>query len=132
MKRVWALLIDEMIVFLVMSIIGVIILLSNLGLDPPVYQYISTLMVFIYMFSCDYFFKGVTIGKKCLGIKTYYEDEKPNYLLIALVHSFFRFIFGFAVIVGAFFYIAGNGKMFYEKWLHISIRPCDEKDKDES
>lgn len=130
-KRLFAFLIDHLIFLLVIMIVGPLIIFIDNDITAQNVSLILTIFLLLYNFIFDYFFKGITPGKKCMKIKMYFEDEHPNYFLIAIVHSLCRTFLDFVYFIGAFLFIVGNGKMPYERWLHISIKASDEKERSE-
>lgn len=84
MKRVKALLVDNLLGFILMCIIVCIMKTFSLREYKIQISCIYVALLYMYYFVCDYIFKGNTIGKRVIGIKVHFKDENVNYFKYAL------------------------------------------------
>lgn len=122
MKRIIAVLVDEVISL----IISIMLIEVALFMDINIQQNFLTKFILIvcmgYVFFCDYFLKGMTLGKRLTNTKVYFLESPPDYLEFAFIHGLCRVLLFIAGPIGMIVYSWGNGKMPYEEWVHVEIK----------
>lgn len=76
----------------------------------------------LYNFIVDYFFDGMGIGKKIMGLKVTFSPDNKKRFLYCLFHGLMRYIFTVLWIVSLCYYYGINkGKMPYDVWFKASV-----------
>ena len=111
MKRFFAMFIDVtiLVVFFYFYTIPFTIPSNGFGL-----QFSWVLLYLAYNFTADYFYNGISIGKKIAGLKE--ESYKPEKrMLYCITHGLFRLIFFIILPITIIYYIISKGKIPYDK-----------------
>lgn len=124
MKRVAAFLIDHMILAYIFVIAGFFLLDSSGGFveDEMVWIYlIAGLLCYLgYFFVWDYFFQGMTPGKKIIGVRLqWYQGEGFAKVRDVVQHIVLRTGILLVWPIALICYLSSNGKMPYDQRLGI-------------
>lgn len=90
---------------------------DELSLAFDIWLFFMIIVMFMYYACSDYFFKGVTIGKKITGLRIF-RNEKKSDIQFSFFHAGIKIIASLIWPVTLIYYMRTQN-MFYDKWLNI-------------
>lgn len=120
MRRVGALLLDIFIITILAVIVSVIAILLFHNLPPYFGNLMVQVVIVVYTFIFDYFFNGITIGKKAANLKIDFAPQTSK-LKFAILHTLCKTVAISLSIISFILFLCGNGVMPYDKWLGIKV-----------
>lgn len=119
-KRVGAVALDYLVLAFALPLSTFAVLLIKKSISGSPMMAALVFSVFAYSSVCDFFFKGVTLGKKAAGLKV--EFLTPiSPLKFALLHSLLKNLSALVIILSLVVYICCQGVMPYDRWLHMYV-----------
>ncbi len=127
MKRLFALLVDLMVAQIIFQTYTSFFTLPDGNFSRFLYGISSNMFFILYNWVFDFWFDGLTFGKRLFGLKIIFK--KDNRLIFGFAHGFLRW-FSCLVIpfAGIYYFSIGKGKMPYDCWLGIAIEDKNRKE----
>lgn len=114
MKRFFAMFIDLSLISTFFYFYTCLFDVSSNQASQNLYKLSWLCLYLFYNFIVDYFFEGVGIGKKILGIKGTFTQEKK--FVYGITHGLVRLLCYILLPFTGIYYLVTKGKIPYDKW----------------
>ena len=74
---------------------------------------------FLYYWFSDFYLKGSSLGKRIVGVQTKQAGKDPS-LSFSFIHASIKFFAAMCYVISLAYFLF-TGRMFYDKWLHITV-----------
>lgn len=126
-KRVGAVFLDYLLLGFVYGVSISLLTAERIEAHMGLFLLAALLLFLGYSFVCDFFFKGVTVGKRVAGLRVGFLKPVSR-LKFALLHTLCRNLAVLLNTISLLVYVCCRGIMPYDGWLNMYVEEEGEKE----